>query len=87
MGIDLARTESCAFFTDGLVLLKADETDATKYGVSGSPTLIINGVEYAGSRTPEAYKQAICNSFDTAPAVCNTTLSTDQATNAAGGCG
>ena len=87
MGIDLARTESCAFATDGLALLKADETEATKYDVSGSPTLIINGVEYAGSRTPEAYKQAICNSFDTAPSVCNTTLSTDQATNAAGGCG
>jgi hypothetical protein len=87
MGIDLTRTESCAFSTDGLALLKADETDAAKYGVSGSPTLIINGVEYAGSRTPEAYKQAICNSFDTAPAVCNTTLSTDQAPNAAGGCG
>lgn len=87
MGIDLTKIESCAFTNDGLALLKADETDAAKYGVSGSPTLIINGVEYAGSRTPEAYKQAICNSFDTAPAVCNTTLSTDQATNAAGGCG
>jgi glutaredoxin len=87
LGIDLSKTESCAFATDGLVLLKADETDATKYGVSGSPTLIINGVEYAGSRTPEGYKQAICNSFDAAPAVCNTTLSTAQVTNAAGGCG
>jgi len=87
LGIDLSKTESCAFRTDGLALLSADETNATKYGVSGSPTLIINGVEYAGSRTPEAYKQAICNSFDTAPAVCNTTLSTDQVTNAAGGCG
>jgi glutaredoxin len=87
MGIDLVRTESCAVSPDGLALLKADETDATKYGVSGSPTLIINGVEYAGARTPEAYKQAICNSFDNAPAVCNTTLSTDQVTNAAGGCG
>jgi hypothetical protein len=87
LGIDLARTESCAFGTDGLALLKADETIATEHGASASPTLIINGVEYAGSRTPEAYKQAICNSFDTAPAVCNSTLSTAQATNAAGGCG
>jgi glutaredoxin len=87
LGIDLSKTESCAFRTDGLALLKADETDATKFGVSGSPTLIINGIEYAGSRTPEAYKLAICNSYDTAPAVCNTTLSTAQVTNAAGGCG
>jgi hypothetical protein len=88
LGIDLTKTEFCATGSAGLSLLKADENDATTYGVTGSPTLIINGVEYAGSRTPEGYKEAICNSFDTPPAACNTTLSAAPASSgAAGACG
>jgi len=86
LGIDLTVTESCAFSGEGLGLLKANEDEAATYGVTGSPTLIINGVEYVGSRTPEGYKQAICNSYDNPPASCNTTLSSVAAANAAGGC-
>jgi hypothetical protein len=87
-GINLSTIESCASGPEGVSLLKADETDADKNGVSGSPTLIINGVTYSGDRTPEAYKEAICNSFTTAPAECATNLtgSTGTATSA-GGCG
>lgn len=48
----------------------------TKYGVQGSPTFIINGVEASVGRTPEAVKQAICAAFNTAPSECGTTLST-----------
>jgi hypothetical protein len=88
LGISLAGAESCASGNNGLSLLKTDETEAMKYGVTGSPTLIINGVEYAGSRTPEGYKEAICNSFDNPPAACNTTLSAAPASSAAvGACG
>lgn len=47
----------------------------TKYGVQGSPTLIINGVEASVGRTPEAVKQAICAAFNSAPSECGTTLS------------
>ncbi|KKQ40269.1 MAG: hypothetical protein US58_C0022G0018 [Candidatus Magasanikbacteria bacterium GW2011_GWA2_37_8] len=47
-----------------------------KYGVQGSPTLVINGKEASVSRTPEAVKQAICASFNTAPEECKQTLST-----------
>jgi len=86
-GIDMAKITACASGTEGISLLKADEADSNKNGASGSPTLIINGVTYSGARTPEAYKQAICNSFENVPAECNTTLSTTQATNTAGGCG
>lgn len=56
------------------------KTDADKYGVRGSPTLIINGVEVptggAGmtARTPEALKTAICNAYVNAPDECNVTL-------------
>ncbi|WAC05250.1 MAG: thioredoxin domain-containing protein [Methanoregula sp.] len=86
-GIDMAKITACASGPEGISLMKADEADSNKNGASGSPTLIINGVTYSGARTPERYKQAICNSYDTAPAECDTTLSTTQATNAAGGCG
>ena len=86
-GIDIAKSTACASGPEGISLLKADEADSNKNGASGSPTLIINGVTYSGARTPEAYKQAICNSFENAPAECNTTLSTTQETNAAGECG
>jgi glutaredoxin len=86
-GIDMAKISACASGPEGISLLKADEADSNKNGASGSPTLTINGVTYSGERTPEAYKQAICNSFENAPAECNTTLSTTQVTNASGWCG
>jgi len=56
------------------------ETDLNKlYGVRGSPTIVINDVVVYLSRSPEAFKQAICNAFNNPPAECNTTLSTQQA--------
>jgi glutaredoxin len=87
-GITMSTIESCASGPEGVTLLKADETDSDKNGVSGSPTLIINGVTYSGYRTPEAYKEAICNSFTTAPAECATNLTgTSVVAGYAGGCG
>ncbi|MBI5729460.1 MAG: hypothetical protein HY983_04465 [Candidatus Magasanikbacteria bacterium] len=47
----------------------------TKYGVQGSPTLVINGVEVSAGRTPEAVKQAICGAFTNPPAECQQALS------------
>lgn len=50
-----------------------------KYGVAGSPTVVINGVEASpSSRSPEAFKELICSAFNTAPEECKTTLSADQ---------
>lgn len=47
----------------------------TKYGVQGSPTLVINGVQVDGvNRTAESVKQAICAAFNNPPAECATTL-------------
>lgn len=46
-----------------------------KYGVQGSPTLVINGVQAENvGRTAEAVKQAICAGFNNAPAECQQTL-------------
>jgi glutaredoxin len=87
LGIDSTKIETCASGSEGMVVLQADGTETNKNGVSGSPTLIINGVTYSGARTPEAYKQAICNSFDTVPAECSTVLSSASASASSGGCG
>jgi len=50
-----------------------------KYGVQGSPTLIINGAEVQANRTPAAVKQAVCAAFNNAPAECAQKLSTAAA--------
>jgi hypothetical protein len=87
LSIDAARIDTCAQGAEGLTLLKTDETASIKDGATASPMLFINGVQYSGARTPEAFKQAICTSFETAPAECNTTLSSASATGSTGGCG
>jgi len=51
-----------------------------KYGVQGSPTIVINDtVIEVGNRSPESFKQAVCVAFNTPPAECSQTLSTDAA--------
>jgi len=85
LGIDLQGIDACATGAEGITLLEMDEAKSDANGASASPTLVINGVKYAGARTPEAYKQAIRNSFATAPAECNTTLSSTS-TASSGGC-
>ncbi|MBL7141906.1 hypothetical protein ISS21_02325 [Patescibacteria group bacterium] len=48
-----------------------------KYSVQGSPTMIINGQIVSPSRTPEGYKQAICQAFVSRPEECSETLSNE----------
>jgi glutaredoxin len=86
LGIDLPKIEACATGAEGLTLVEMDAAESSAIGASASPTLFINGVKYAGARTPEAFKQAICRSFDAAPSECNTTLSSASAASS-GGCG
>jgi len=50
-----------------------------KYGVQGSPTLVINGAQISAGRSPEEVKKAICGAFNTAPKECDTVLSTASA--------
>ena len=47
-----------------------------KYGVQGSPTLVINGIKVQpASRSPQAYLDAICKAFKKQPAECKKQLS------------
>jgi len=50
-----------------------------QYGVSGSPTIVINGkVVNVSPRTPENFKQIICQTFSSEPDECSQTLSEES---------
>ena len=53
LGLDIASLERCSSGQDALSVLRNDESDVSTHGASGSPTLIINGVEYTGPRTAD----------------------------------
>jgi len=50
-----------------------------KYGVRGSPTIVINDRVVLLQRSPEAFKEAICSAFTNPPDECNQKLSTQTA--------
>jgi glutaredoxin len=83
--IDNAKIETCATGSEGMALLSADEKITKSLKVTGSPTLFMNGQKYAGQRTADAYRQALCARFETPPAECSTNLST-QAAASTGSC-
>jgi thioredoxin-related protein len=78
VGIDTSKIESCVT-EQGIELMKKEQELTDNYGVQGSPTLLINDVNYKGARTPDAYKTAICSGFTTEPSECSTNLSSSGA--------
>jgi hypothetical protein len=78
LGIDAAKINSC-MTSDGVTMYNAEVSNANSKGVSGSPTLIINGVNAQASRSPEGVKGVICSAFKNAPSECSQTLSTTSA--------
>jgi len=56
-----------------------------KYGVSGSPTLVINDkIVNPKNRSPEEFKVAVCKAFNSPLAECSETLSTESASSGFG---
>lgn len=53
------------------------KADNEKYGVGGSPTLIINGQEIAASRDSASLLSTICSAFNNAPEECSSVLSSE----------
>lgn len=49
--------------------------DNTKYGVQGSPTLVINGAQVESSRDSKSLLATICTAFNNVPEECSTELS------------
>jgi hypothetical protein len=85
LGIDQSKINSC-IASEGVTMYNAEVKNAQSKGVSGSPTLIINGVDASPSnRSPEAVKGAICSAFNNVASACSTTLSTDSASAGFGG--
>jgi glutaredoxin len=85
LSIDVSEVESCAYGSEGINLLRASKAKVDQYGVSGSPTLFINGQKYTGTRSAEAFKVVICNAFQTVPSECSMNLSSDV-TSVSGSC-
>jgi glutaredoxin len=86
LGISTSTIETCAYGSEGLSLLSADETLTDQYGVSGSPTIMINGQRYSGARSSAAFQQAICDAFTTAPSACSQSVASSNVTASSGGC-
>lgn len=57
-------------------VFNVDKEYNEKYGVKGSPTLIINGKQVQINRTPNRVLDAVCAGFENTPQKCNQTLST-----------
>ena len=54
-----------------------NKEDNVKYGVQGSPTLVINGETVSSGRDPQSMLTLICSAFTNKPKECDTKLSTD----------
>jgi len=83
-GIDVNKIKNCQK-NEALTLLEQEVQLNTKYGISGSPQLVINDTEYSGSRDAESFKNAICSGFNSAPSECSGTLQNTGSTAPASG--
>ncbi len=81
LGLSTATIETC-FNNEGLSLMEQEASIVSAAGVSGSPTMFINGVKttavynYGDS---DAYKEVICSAFENAPEECSTALDSTDA--------
>jgi hypothetical protein len=85
LGLDVAKIKTCQQ-DEAVALLTAEKTLGDTLKVSGSPTVFIDGDAYSGGRTPEAYKTALCEKFDTQPSECSQTLDGSATATASGSC-
>jgi hypothetical protein len=83
-GIDQTSLEECMEDpSKGVEYAKEDFDLQGAYGVTGSPTLILNGERVSefdfGGRSAEAVKTVLCCGFEEEPDVCSQELETEQA--------
>lgn len=84
LNFDVKRIESCMQQINQTYKIvypdfSVEKEENEKYGVRGSPTLIINDQEVSVRRSPEDLKNAICSAFNVQPEECKKTLSSEQA--------
>lgn len=85
--VDEPKVKECMTGTQGTELLKNNIALANELGIGSSPTITINGDDYAGARSSEAFKTGVCDAFKTAPAECSQQLSNASGTSSNIGCG
>jgi len=74
VGIDKTKLENC-LKTKSKDYYEKDKELSEKYGVQGSPTLILNGVEVNSARDSNSFLNTVCSSFNTKPSECSKQLS------------
>jgi len=78
LSINVAGVNSC-IKSKAADYYKVDSDLSQSYGVQGSPTLVINGVQANVARSPAAILEAVCAAYNNAPSECSTQLPTAQA--------
>jgi hypothetical protein len=84
LAIDKTKVNSC-MEKDAPAIYDEQGKQAASLGISGSPSLVINGVQTQASRSPDGVAQAVCSAFTTSPSACSNTFSTAQASAGFGG--
>ena len=87
-GVSTSSISSCVS-SQGLTLMNEEAAATDLARASGSPTMLINNVQsnaVYSYENPEAYKQAICSAFTTAPEACEQVLSGSGSTAQGGSC-
>ena len=90
-GVSASQLSACISTPSrGVAYAQKDFDLANQYGVSGSPTLIVNGAEtsefasdnsavFGSSRSSDEIKTIVCEASNTKPGFCSTPLNTAQA--------
>ena len=60
------------------------DAENVKYGVQGSPTLVINGAQVSSARSPAAYLATICAAFEVPPKECTESVGVSSETYSPG---
>ncbi|MBD3259280.1 thioredoxin domain-containing protein [Candidatus Woesearchaeota archaeon] len=88
LGLDADAIAECEK-NEGVELARKDKELNDIFGVSGSPTIFIEGMEYSGARSSQGYMAALCGAFDgNAPDACDNVENMESTSEApAGACG
>ena len=99
-GITSSLEDKASWLSGKFPLFNTDKADNEKYGVAGSPTLVINGKTASSGRDSESLLKTVCAAFNNEPEACTTTEfeagspspgfgwdATAQANSATAGCG
>ena len=75
VGVNKAEMQACIDSGRSDQYYTTDSALSQGYGVQGSPTLVINGVQSNAGRSASSYLQGVCSAFNNAPEGCDTELS------------